>query len=81
MKLVGLLIAIGKNGRLKEIPGRPGCFSITPPLAVESKENHERIKKGEVVHADSVDINGKYPRTVHLKDKGLWWKIKRFKLS
>ena len=59
---------------------RTGCFSIDPPLELKCRENHKRIKAGEIVHADWIDVSGDLPGTVHIKEKGLRWRIKRFDL-
>lgn len=74
---------IEKAGGATKIPGRKGAFRLNKKVALSLNINspYGRIKYGEIVHVDVVDINGKYPRTVHLAEKGFWWKVCRFKLA
>jgi hypothetical protein len=55
--------------------GRYGCFSLGPPVALVER------RTGKVVHADQIDVNGEYPQTVHVEERGFWWNIAGFDLS
>jgi hypothetical protein len=74
--------------RIKESV-RYGCFVLTPPVALRCKKAIDKeggefgkiSKVGDIVHADSVDEKGRYPNTVHLKEKGFWWPIELFEVD
>ena len=64
---------------------RPGAFVLSPPVALRCEVDLDTprgsFKKGEVVHADSLDENGKYANTVHLMERAFWWDLGIFGLS
>lgn len=58
----------------EEINARPGCYRLSPPVALQSKES------GEIVHAQLADVSGKYIGTVHLLERTHWWPAKEFEI-
>lgn len=72
MNILDFLAAPG--GLTKHV--RPGCMIINEPLKVLmiDPDTNEKIE----VTADSVDVNGKYPETVHIKELGYWWRPELF---
>ena len=62
---------------------RPGCFHLDPSVKLRCITGNllPEIKKGEIITATSVDENGQYSNTVHLKEHGLWWSVEHFELT
>ncbi len=51
---------------------RLGCHILHPEVALLDK------KSRKIVHAVSVDENGKYRDHVHIREWGFWWKVELF---
>jgi hypothetical protein len=61
---------------------RFGCSHLNTDMALRCKvSTPDGLGKGEIVHARSVDKDGKYPNTVHLKERSYWWPVESFDLA
>lgn len=59
----------------EENPSRLGCFVLTPPVRLKYKPS------GKIVTATMVDIDGKYPNTVHTEEMGYWYPADEFEIG
>jgi hypothetical protein len=71
---VNQIVALAQRTERYGTPGRFGCLILRPAIPLKYKET------GATVHADSVDVNGKYPNTVHTRELGCWYDVDQFEL-
>jgi hypothetical protein len=69
-------------GQARVMISREGCFLLNPSVKLRCcvEDYSPYVKKGEIIHADMVDVKGVYPGCVHLYEKGCWWKALCFEL-
>lgn len=70
---------------LHENENIPGTFFLAPMVklrCVITTNTPHKISKGEIVHADIIDLTNERPGLIHLDEKGfLWWPPNIFELA
>jgi hypothetical protein len=67
-----------KAQEVTPMEGRPGCFTLKPPVALRQKNFSGESK---IMHCDAIDDNGEHPDNVHFIEGRPWWSVKEFKLA